>query len=214
MADPAFFQVVSDRAPIRQGDIIRLDADTDPLPPTWGVVVTADCDIAQEKMGDYFTYLHIVPARRYLEHVWAAEELLKLGTQYAEKCVNLVYEADRKRNPQVRPMDAPELLGWIREDGADGVVDAIGITATKERAKAAALFETFALSDELTGNFLTPLERLTACWSRAGKHQNEQTGQIANAVNYRQMRSDYMFVPTLPNETAVGFVILLRDIRS
>ena len=39
-------------------------------------------------------------------------------------------------------------------------------------------------------------------------------GLIQNALTQRQMRSDYMLVPALPSEMEVGFVVMLRDIRT
>jgi hypothetical protein len=57
MVEGSYFQTVGTDAPIRQGDIIRKDIVGDDIHSIWGVVITADCDIAQQKMGEFFTYL-------------------------------------------------------------------------------------------------------------------------------------------------------------
>jgi hypothetical protein len=212
--DSAFFQSVSDIAPIRQGDVIQLDARGDDADPFWGVIVTADCDIAQEKMGEFYTYLRIATAREYVERIWASEELAKASADYGAKSVQMIQDIDRKRDTRVHAMQVSDLINWIREDGAELVADVVQIVNPTQRKKAVGLFKALALTDEREAEFETPLARLTTCWSHAGKSPKDQKSQIENALNHRKMRGDFMFIPTLPNEKRIGFVVLMRDIRS
>ena len=68
----------------------------------------------------------------------------------------------------------------------------------------------FALASKGTGG----LALLKECWDRAGKKEPEQKGLISSAVIHRVMRADYILLPTLPTEAGIGFVVLLRDIRT
>jgi hypothetical protein len=75
----SFFQDVSEASPIRQGDVIvriHIGNDGTASEEEFGVIITADCDIAQEKMGPFYTYVSLVSAQQYVEHIWAAEELV------------------------------------------------------------------------------------------------------------------------------------------
>jgi hypothetical protein len=60
----------------------------------------------------------------------------------------------------------------------------------------------------------SPLERLKAVWTLLKKAQKDQDGTLRAALKAGQMRSDYILIPALPAEKEVGFVVLLRSIRS
>ena len=69
------FIFIEDDVAIRQGDIIRRhDGHSEIL----GLILTADCDIAQKKTNDRITWLEIVGADHYLENQWATEQLRRL----------------------------------------------------------------------------------------------------------------------------------------
>jgi hypothetical protein len=217
MTEHAFFQPVSDQSPFRQGDVIRRDitprGEGQPATAEWGVIITADCDIAQEKMGEFFTYLVIRSARDYIEQVWASEEISKLVDRHGHVAVEHILKADQARDPNATPLTFAELSEWVRADGAEAVLNAVKISQAAIRKKVATALEVLTLADDQTRNSM-PLERLRACWAREGKKEPEHRGLIRNALSQRQMRSDYMLTPTLPSETEVGFVVMLRDIRA
>jgi hypothetical protein len=76
MRGSSFFQSVDGDSPIRQGDIIvpyNIDESNEEK-IQFGVIVTADCDIVQKKMGNFFTYVTMVTANYYLEEIWGFEE--------------------------------------------------------------------------------------------------------------------------------------------
>ena len=214
MAERLFFQPVSDSDPFRQGDIICLGPRGPQTEPRWGVIITADCDIAQQKMGDFFTFVNIVTARYYVEVIWAEEELLKLRSRLANSMVATILATERLRDPNVRPLRVRDLLDWVHEDGSQSVVDSINIKPADARIRALQGLETLRLADDARGIFETPLMRLRACWRAQGRTEKQQQGLVSGAINQNQMRSEYFLVPILPRETEIGFVITLRDIRS
>jgi len=185
-----------------------------PAKAEWGVIVTADCDIVQEKMGEFFTYLVIRTARDYVEQVWAGEEIAKIRERYGRIAVEQIHLADQLRDPDATPLSFTELFDWVRTDNADAILHAVAITQVATRQRVGTSIEVFALTDERVGEYSTSLERLKACWKREGKKEPEHRGIVQNALRQRQMRSDYMLTPTLPSETEVGFVVMLRDIRA
>lgn len=218
MTEHAFFQPVSDQSPFRQGDVIRRDiapsAEGQPATAEWGVIITADCDIAQEKMGEFFTYLVIRSARDYVEHVWASEEISRLVDRHGRVAVEHILRADQARDPNATPLTFAELSDWVLADGADAILNAVMISQAAIRKKVATALEVLALVDDRRRTHSTPLKRLRACWTCEGKKEPEHKGLVQNALRQRQMRSDYMLTPTLPSETEVGFVVMLRDIRA
>jgi hypothetical protein len=217
MIERSFFQPVSDQSPFRQGDVIRRDTapeNDQSAKAEWGVVVTADCDIAQEKMGEFFTYLVIRSAREYVEHVWAREEISKIAERNGRIAIDLIHRADQMRDSSATPLTFSELLDWARSDSSDAILDAVTINQPAIRKKAGTAIEVFALTDLRMGDYRTPLERLRACWTRGDRKEPEQRGLVQNALRQHQMRTEYMLTPTLPSETEIGFVVMLRDIRA
>lgn len=218
MTEHEFFQPVSDQSPFRQGDVIKRNlsqsAEGQPTTAEWGVIITADCDIAQEKMGEFFTYLVIRSARDYVERVWASEEIARLVDRHGRAAVAHVLKADQARDPNARPLTLAELSEWARVDGAEAVLNAVKITQAPVRKKVATAMNVLALVADLTKSYPTALERLRACWTCEGRKELEHRGLVQSALTQSQMRSDCMLTPTLPSEKEVGFVVMLRDIRA
>ncbi|WP_342714126.1 hypothetical protein [Bradyrhizobium sp. B039] len=213
MLDERFFKPISDQTPFRQGDVIRRDP-IGSSQPSWGVIITADCDIAQEKMGEFYTYLVVRSARDYVEQVWAGEELLKLAERHRRVAIEGIHEADQIRDANAIPLTAADLTDWAAADGATAILNAIGVSNNRVRSRLEAAIEIALIANQQTSENVTSLQLLKACWSREGKKAPEQSGAIRNALNPRQMRSDYMLLPALPAEREVGFVVMLRDVRA
>ena len=217
MEDTDFFQPVDDRAPFRQGDIIRQDGSTadDAIGPSkWGVIITADCDIAQQKMGEYFTYLVIRTARNFVEEVWAAEELAKLENCCTDIAIEEIQRADQTRDPDADPLSRAEVLDWLRSDGTQSILDALGIANVRLRGKIAIALDVLAAVDAKSEGCETPLQSLRSCWCIEGRKLPEQCGILQNALKQRQMRAEFMLAPTLPTESELGFVVMIRDVRA
>lgn len=62
-----------DGGPIRQGDIFAATRDEHARPV--GVIVTNDCDIAQNKAWQFLTWVPLVPVDSYIASCWALNEV-------------------------------------------------------------------------------------------------------------------------------------------
>lgn len=62
-----FFMPIEDTEDVRQGDIIRKFNSKTGEVEKIGIVITADCDIAQKKAGERYTWLEIMPMTGYVE---------------------------------------------------------------------------------------------------------------------------------------------------
>ena len=63
-----------DAASIRQGDVLEW---IDPGAHRFGVIVTADCDIANEKFGEFLTYVPAIDLRTYLARNYLSSQVAK-----------------------------------------------------------------------------------------------------------------------------------------
>lgn len=77
--------------PLRQGDIVAAQPGTDSWKNPWtrfGVVLTADCDLAHGKSGPNLVYVPVLDHNAYIADVWLpaeAENLARAGHEKVEK---------------------------------------------------------------------------------------------------------------------------------
>ena len=70
------FSHLQDDTELRQGDILRKYKK--PMfreGVTWGVVITADCDLANNKHQGHISWLQVIPAKEYWLKFWAPQQL-------------------------------------------------------------------------------------------------------------------------------------------
>jgi hypothetical protein len=105
MVAPREIVQVADSEPVRQGDILR-HYEPGNVSEAYCVVLTADCDISNDKFGDFYSVLPIVSASDYLTKIWivrrlkanhdrAVEALRKVCTERLSKKMGTAAEIDR-----------------------------------------------------------------------------------------------------------------------
>jgi hypothetical protein len=113
---------VDDVSDIRQGDIIRRFPQGDESRPEWGFVVTADCDIANQKARDRYTWLEIVRSVEFLDEYWATDALRRhLETQTRLGCdaINAIIRKSQRDLTEVIPHS---LCEWLKESTPEEVL--------------------------------------------------------------------------------------------
>ncbi len=80
-----FFTQIEDTEEVRRGDIIRKLNPKTGEAEKLGIVITADCDIAQRKAGERYTWLEIMPMaaqaqQARMAQIGMAEARMPLGT--------------------------------------------------------------------------------------------------------------------------------------
>lgn len=69
-------ELVKNGEEFQQGDIIKIfSSSKDLLAPKYGVIINADCDIANDKTDCMFAYLPLYPFETYLEIFWIPKYL-------------------------------------------------------------------------------------------------------------------------------------------
>jgi len=103
---------------LQQGDIFRA---VDPTDPTTGVVVTADCDIAEDKAWDVATWVPVVPLSSYAASGPAFRELkTQLPLALAELATRITSERKaRSLSPLDQDLLRSELLNINESDLAE-----------------------------------------------------------------------------------------------
>ena len=208
-----FFTQIEDTEEVRQGDIIRQLNPKNGLTERLGIVITADCDIAQKKNGERYTWLEIVPMATYVEGPWAQEQLRKLSEKRSKGVLEYLNGQIRKRDPSLTALTHEALVLWLRSKSAEEILASTTGKSPGAGDKQLRDLQAFALtvnSDETQSAF----SRLKGAWTLYGTDEKSQQDNVRNAFKDSGGFQDYFVLPELPRETGLGFVVMLRSMWS
>lgn len=207
------FVFVDDATDIRQGDIVRQISDNPTHCKIWGVIITADCDIAQRKAGNRYTWLEIIKLEDYLEKDWAPDQLRKLiekQSRFASEGLNgLIKRSGR----DLAPLSPTSICVWLSDTTAEEILSSINGTNKVTDAKLVTALGVIrvALGCQDT---CTQLARLRQAWTLQGRDEEIQQTSIRDAFSEGNGFPDYVIIPELPDTDGYGFAVQLRSISS
>ncbi|MNJ26438.1 hypothetical protein D3C77_209210 [compost metagenome] len=208
-----FFTQIEDTDEVRQGDIIRKlnpkNGETERL----GIVITADCDIAQKKAGERYTWLEIMSMTAYVEGPWAQDQLRKLSQKRANGVCEYLNAQIRKREPGLTPLTHGSLAQWLLTKSAEQIYKSATGKAPIADDKNLRDLRGFALTVSTDEN-QSAFSRLKAAWALFGTDERTQQDSVRNAFKDSGGFQDYFVLPELPRETGLGFVVMLRSMWS
>lgn len=102
-------EIVLQDSGLRQGDIIKLYGEKN---SNYGVIINADCDLANGKIDGHIAYVPIYAFPDFIERFWAADQIQSIKIQ----CQN---ELRRFFKSQAEIND---LLSWLGHEGVDSVI--------------------------------------------------------------------------------------------
>lgn len=200
-------QPVDGNQPFRQGDILCRISQQEQK--EWGVIITADCDIANDKAGSYFTFLTIVTSDSYLKDSWAPEALRKVGQKTALKASELLSRAARKCDPGLADLSPEDVVEWLMDRSAAEVAAKVNDTS----GAMLNLLEAVRLSHGIGCSNDPAFARLRAVWKLQGVSARGEHERFEAALDYNK-NPEYVFLPFLPQEHFLGYVVLLRSFQS
>lgn len=205
-----FFTQIEDTEEVRQGDIIRkLNSETGETEKL-GIVITADCDIAQRKAGERYTWVEIVSMTAYVEGPWAQEQLRKLSERRSKAICEYLDAQIRKTKPGLTALTHESLVQWLRSKTPDEILaSATGKAPTANDRQLRDLLG-FALTVS-TDETQSALSRLKAAWTLFGVDEKNQQESVRNAFKDGGGFQDYFVLPELPRQDGLGFVVMLRS---
>lgn len=205
-----FFTQIEDTEEMRQGDIIRQLNPKNGQTERLGIVITADCDIAQRKAGGRYTWLEIVSMTVYVEGPWAQEQLRKLSEKRSKGMLEYLNGQIRKRDPGLTALTHEKLALWLRSKSAEEILaNATGRSPAADDKQLRNL-QAFALavsSDETQ----TAFSRLKGAWTLYGTDEKTQQDNVRDAFKDSGGFQDYFVLPELPRQSGLGFVVMLRS---
>ena len=188
--------------PRRQGDILRLEYPNGlPAGPSLGLVINADCDLANEKTDGVIAYLPVYTFREYLEGFWAATYLNEAADLATRKVLEIV-RADEA--------DSETLRAWLRSDSTKTVMAKITKLNYVKESQHKQLEEHLKRVQICVDHNKSPLERF-GILCRLDKNPDAVARKQLLAAK-KAMGDGHFFISDVVDHTEVGFVIRMRRI--
>lgn len=205
-----FFTQIEDTDEMRQGDIIRKLNPTTGVTERLGIVITADCDIAQKKAGDRYTWLEIVPMATYIEGPWAQEQLRRFSERRSKTICEYLNAQIRKRQPNLTALTHETIVEWLRIKTAEEVLESV--IGEEKAANSNILRDLQGLSLMVTTDETqSAFNRLKKAWTISGIEEKNQQENVRSALREGGGFQDYFVLPELPRQPGLGFVVMLRS---
>lgn len=118
---------------VQQGDIFQIVHSLDDLSreedSKWCLILTADCDIAQNKLDSCFTVLSIVTASQWLEAIWADEKVDQALEKGLTDLATRIWTREKARDPQVLRLSRVAIRRLVDESDSDTIDKMLGSDA-------------------------------------------------------------------------------------
>lgn len=202
----AVYRLLTDDTPIRQGDIIK---KKDRKGTRYGLIITADCDIAREKHRNHYTWIEILPMESYIEKKWAPIEIEK--TKNKQSAAALSFTNKKLREMGLSVLSEEKFFSWLKESGPDDFVRKISPKDCPQEIKNTidGLYKITSETDT------SPIENLKAAAPLFGiKIEKLIESARLHLKKGEEGFPDFFFLPNLPEGLENGGVALLRHIYS
>lgn len=187
--------------PWRQGDILFIESvQNDPL-PLMGLIINADCDLANEKTDGVIAYLPIYSFREYLEIFWTPKYLNTYAETTIKKILTLIKADDT---------EADNLLSWISHSEAENIIAKLSSLNSLKPTQVEEIKSCIYKLQICIDTSLPPLIRLCHLCKKEKDPDKALKKQLSGAKN--AMGNDHFFINDMVGQEDVGFVIRMRRI--
>jgi hypothetical protein len=199
--------------PTRQGDLLLSRDPKKGLVEAICLVITADCDIAQNKFGTHLAVLRVIPLQDYLRTVWAERRLRKLLDTETENIRSQLNKWNAQRLGEASSLTAGGITRWVRDCQPDEICRDLEVpeaVAAKLRASIG-MFRSALLAIE-SGGGPDSLAKLIAFRSVIfRKPRSDCLKEALKQASGEPLPDDVFLLPILPQLDTGPAVILLRD---
>lgn len=210
------FDDLEDLDAVSQGDVFEWVDEERPW-RTYGVVVTADCDLAREKHGGFISY---VPAMLSTDFIWARWRVERFGGELKQHLAKSAYRVSTRLSSGGGSADvsADAIRDWLERSGVDGVLDDIGVTAPGDRANLANVLGPAALLATLMSTETPDLKLLRSAYAvvKPASATNPQLIAADIQKSWNSLPGDLFHVPGVPGKVDAerdSLFLHLRHIR-
>lgn len=202
-----------------QGDVIKWVGKEWSKPwRCFGVVVTADCDLAHDKHGGVISY---VPALTTDDYIWTGWRLDALGLKLdglLDKAAGRIAKWSSNNGQASTPASASAMRRWIERTGPEGLLDEIGVVDNGQRKDLMNIILPAAAVLDCVNCQNPDLERLAAAYGAINPKAAQNQFAMADEIqkSWASLPGDVFHLPAMPEGEAApgdGLFLHLRHIR-
>jgi hypothetical protein len=187
--------------PRAQGDIIRIEHAGPSGEPVLGVVINADCDLANGKLDGVIAYLPMYPFKDYIARFWAPGHVAEVLSSATNKVIEILGDEGTA---------AESLHAWITTDGAEAVGTTLAKSPKLKRGKAESVAHEVRRLAIALDEGVDPFSRfLSLC--RAEQDAQTYARRHLGAAR-KAMGEGHFQISDLVEHPEIGFVIRMRRI--
>lgn len=197
--------------PVRQGDVLKR-VQPDGKGPLI-VVVTADCDIANNKFGDAgLVCVQLTPLVNYMLNEHAAVHAKRQLRKRFEKATEWVNKRWLESDPSHIPLSEESVQRWLTQANPDSIESALGLPLNDKKSfikrESAALRSAHELIENSKDQF-SALDALRTLQSKSTSRAM-QLKTLFGTLDPWDLPLDMFFISSVPGEPDVGFIAKLR----
>jgi hypothetical protein len=198
-----------------QGDVIEwVQPHIDPPWRTYGVVVTADCDLIWSKHGGMVSYVPAMVAEDYIWHAWRPTHFAKHEPKLLAETTKRL-NTWRSKNGMPSALSATAVRAWLGRVGSEGLLNELGVTDKGQRnALLSHLDKVVAIMAALECERPDlPLLRRAHEATNANSASDPQLISQDIQQSWNKLPGDVFHLPSVPTGDERGLFLLLRHVR-
>jgi hypothetical protein len=202
-----------------QGDVIKW-VEGELLRPwqVFGVVVTADCDLAHEKHGGVISFVPAMLTEDFIWHHWRLERLGPKLDEFLTKAGSRIASWRSKNGGTDFAPSVAATRKWLERSGADGILDEIGVADLGQRNSILNVIKPAADVLNVINGDAPDLTQLSAAYAFVNPKAATDPTAMATDIQrtWASLPGDIFHLPSVPKEEEVpggGLFLHLRHIR-
>jgi hypothetical protein len=209
--------VIEDDRPLRQGDIFSWLIPSKNPWQQYGVVVTADCDIAKEKHHEILSYVPILFATDYLRLFYLPKQLRRSLRIIKDELLARIRSAQAKTPEFTEPISEGTAITWVLRSPPEEIVDDLAITDGRERLRFHELCTLYRDTESAAaaGTFAEQLSAALLLRGRASKNHESARDKLWDEIlgHVQSLPGDTLFLNTVGINNTDGYIAYLRLVR-
>lgn len=201
---------------IAQGDVIEWVGRHAEAPwRTFGIVVTADCDLAWKKHGNVVSYVPAMLAEDFIWFAWRPTLLEKHEPALTSEAARRLNTWRAKNLGASTEISSDAVRAWLSRAGVDGLLDELGVGDKGQRNNLRPHLEKLVAIDAARAGMTPDMD----CLKRAHEAINvKSAGDPSIIVReiqafWNALPGDIYHIPSTPSGDEQGLFLMLRHIR-
>lgn len=206
------WNIIDPMIPVRQGDLLVSRDPSIEGSAEYFLVITADCDINNEKFGKQLACLRVIPLNEYYKTIWA-ERLMKTAEENADKKVlaqvNKWYSQKRGAETKLSKIG---LIHWMKKQTSEAIAEALDVE-TKKRKKFCKSLENYKVAQEImTETHESVLVKYVEFFATVEGQPLETAWKSTLKKTSSGLPDDVFLLSSIPSDGQGAAVILLREL--